>query len=126
MKQFIYFHSDQPSSIVVTSGEHVSWKGSTCAGAAISYRVEVTPLNDSGIDVIVTNSTEITLTNLLSNQEYSISVMTVGSTCSSVAASTTFTFSGNGEGLHFTACVVYTWDTENHRNYYKMNVSTVR
>lgn len=102
MKQFVYFHSDQPSSIVVTNGVHVSWKGSTCAGAAVSYRVEVSPLNDSAIDVIVTTSTEIMLTNLVSNQDYSISVKTVGSTCSSVAASTTFSFSGDGEGVHFT------------------------
>lgn len=101
----MYFHSDQPSNIIVTNGERVSWKGSTCAGAAISYRVEVTRLNDSGINAIVTTSTEIVLPNLLSNQDYSISVTTVGSTCSSDPVITRFTFNDDGERcpiiLHF-------------------------
>ena len=49
-------------------------------------------MNDSEpVDVIVTTSTDALLSNLQSNQLYSVSVTTIGSTCSSDPVVVNFT-----------------------------------
>ena len=53
-------------------------------------------MNDSEpVDVIVTTSTDALLSNLQSNQLYSVSVTTIGSTCSSDPVVVNFTSVAN-------------------------------
>ena len=88
-----FISTDQPTDVFVVNAERIVWGGTTCAGAAISYRVEITRLNDTQpIDVIMTDFNEAVLPvpNLVPNQDYTISVTAVGSTCSSDPAVTSF------------------------------------
>ena len=86
--------SDRPRDLVIITGNHISWTGTTCIGAAISYRVEVVRVNDSvPVDIIVTTATDAQLSNLEPNQIYSVIVTTIGSTCSSEPLVINFTSS---------------------------------
>ena len=100
----IIFVTDQPSDLVVitVNGAHVAvWNGITCTGTTINYKVVITQVNDSvSTQVILTSITEMTLPALQPNTEYSVSVTTVASTCSSASAVTTFMSEFEGGQQH--------------------------
>ena len=92
------FLSDRPRDLVIINGDHIIWTGTDCVGAAISYRVEVVRMNDSvPVYIDVTTATDAELTNLQPNQMYSVSVTTIGSTCSSEPVVINFMSSADGK-----------------------------
>lgn len=98
----IYIPPDKPNDLTVRDGGLISWKASTCATDSISYRVEITRLNDSvSVDVILSTDTEIEVSTLEPNQDYVVSVTAIGSTCSTDTATQTFTFVADGENYYY-------------------------
>ena len=84
---------DQPRNLTVIKGALILWSGSACGGA-VTYRVVVTPGNDTefvgNVTTTADNITVADIPNLQPNQEYTVSVTTVGNSCTSEPATMNF------------------------------------
>ena len=106
---------DQPGNLAVVNGSQIVWDGSTCVGSAITYRIDVTR-NDDGEsegDITITSETTAIVSNLQPNQEYTVSVTAVGSSCASDSATKNFTSQAGGcisttSKSLFSSCLLYT------------------
>ena len=98
MQLLTLFDTDQPGKITVTNGARIVWNGSACVGSAITYRIEVTRNDDgeSEEDITITSETTAIVSNLQPNQEYTVSVTAVGSSCASDSATKNFTSQAGG------------------------------
>ena len=98
MQLLSLFDTDQPGKITVTNGAQIVWNGPACVGSAITYRIDVTR-NDDGEsegDITITSETTAIVSNLQPNQEYTVSVTAVGSSCASDPATKNFTAQAGG------------------------------
>ena len=83
---------DKPGNLTVSEGTQIDWNGPACVGSAITYRVEITRISDGDFERIttITGDTSIIVSNLQPNQEYTVSVSAVGSSCTSDPATKSF------------------------------------
>ena len=86
--------ADRPSNLTILDGTQLFWNGPTCFEHKISYRVELTRVDDSQrlrlINVTSGTMIRLSLFSLLPGVEYNVSVSAYGSSCVTAPATVNF------------------------------------